>query len=264
MKRATATRPIRLAPIQPGQRCAVSIEVARVITAAIADGRLKPGDRLPSERELARMLAVSRSSLRDALKVLTGMGVVRVRRNYGVFVAAPEEPQVAGSRPAPLPTADRPAIELFEIRRVLETQACAWAAKRATLEQLRRIDHAYARFSAKATEDSLDPEQANAFDIEIHALIAQATGNSLLAQMVTDLRQAAEKVRGWRDALQPDRIAANVADLGLIVDALRRGDAETARHAMLEHLIRGETATLQLRRTQRAQPGAAPSAKAQR
>ena len=257
-------RAIRLPAIQPGQRRAVSIEVARVITSAIADGRLGPGDRLPPERELARMLAVSRSSLRDALKVLTGMGMVQVRRNHGVFVARPGDARLGEERQPMLPTADRPASELFEIRRVLETQACAWAAERATLDQLRTIDDAYSRFSAQATDDTLAPEQANAFDIEIHALIAAATGNSMLAQMLSDLRQAAELVRGWQDALTPERIAANVADLGIIVDALRHRDAETARSAMLEHLVRGETATLELRRALRAQPPADSPPNAQR
>ncbi|HEV7326519.1 MAG TPA: FCD domain-containing protein [Bosea sp. (in: a-proteobacteria)] len=255
----TQERPrLKLAPIDTRQVRAVSIEVARVITAAIEGERLAPGDRLPPERDLAGMLKVSRTSVRDALKVLAGMGTLRIRRNHGVFVADAADRHIDGEGSAALSTANRPLSELFELRRVLETQATAWAAERASVEQLRQIDAVYGRFSLMATRDDLTREEANAFDIEIHALIAEASANSLVAQIVTDLRAAAERERGSLDGLRQERIASNVADFGAIVDALRRRDADAARAAMLEHLDRGQGSIIELREANGASSTTAP------
>lgn len=250
---------IHLRSIKSGQRRPVSIEVARAITRAIDDGHLRSGDRLPPERELARTLAVSRSSLRDALKVLAGVGLLEIRRSRGVYVADPEAPRYTIRKKTWTAAADPPAAEVFELRRILETEATALAATRANAAELEGIDRAYASFSAQATADMLTPRQANEFDIEIHALIAAASGNGLLAHELGKLRHAADEMRAWRDALKPGRIAANVADLGAIVDALRHRDAEAARAAMLEHLKRGEAAVLALRRLRRGQASASSS-----
>ena len=238
---------LKLPPIDTKQRRAVSIEVARVITEAIESERLRAGDQLPPERDLSGMLKVSRTSVRDALKVLAGMGLLQIRRNHGVFVADASDRRIDGEASAVLSTANRPLSELFELRRVLETQATAWAAERASSEQIQQIDAVYRRFSLLATRDNLTREQANAFDVEIHAMIAEASGNTLVAQVVTDLREAAERERGSLESLHPDRIAANVADFGAIVDALRHRDTEGARAAMLEHLDRGQSSIIEQR-----------------
>jgi len=251
-------RRLKLGAIDTKQRRAVSVEVARVITKAIESQRLRPGDRLPPERDLSSMLTVSRTSVRDALKVLAGMGVLQIRRNNGVFVADAADRHIDGEAKAALSTANRPLSELFELRRVLETQASAWAAERASLEQLRQIDAVYGRFSLMLTRDNLTREQANAFDVEIHALIAEASGNSIVAQIVADLRAAAERERGSLDSLRPERVAANVADFGAIVDALRHRDAEAARAAMLEHLDRGQGSILELREALGTLPAQSP------
>lgn len=82
-RRAKAAPELRLPRLRPGDGRLVGLEVARTLKTAIAAGQLVPGDRLPAERALAERLGVSRSSLRDALKVLSGLGLLEVRRNQG-------------------------------------------------------------------------------------------------------------------------------------------------------------------------------------
>lgn len=222
----------------------VSIEAARVIKNAIADRRLQPGDRLPPERELARMLGVSRTSLRDALKVLSGMGLVRVRRSHGVFVAPPEDRSSMSRHLARALLLDaRPIADLFEIRLAIETKGAAWAAARATDEQLATLAQRHDDMRQRAGSGSLSPKEANRLDTELHRLIAEATGNAILVRIVEDLRGLLEESRDRRE-MPPDRIADSVAEMGRIVGAICRRDPEEAELEMHAHLRQGERSNL--------------------
>lgn len=218
--------------LQP--RSLVSIKAVHAIKNAIADGRLKPGEQLPPERELARRLGVSRTSLRDALKMLSGMGLVDVRRSHGVFVARPEE-RLSRQLAHELLLDAQPLGDLFDIRLALETKAAAWAAERATDEQLATIAQCYEDLCQRVESEALIPEAADRLDGELHRLIIQATGNGTLLRLVERLRDLLEQSRG-RPTVIPGRITASLAEMGRIVRALCRRDGGEAELEMQAHL----------------------------
>src|SRR5579864_5019781 len=109
-------------------------KIALAIAAAISDGRYSPGDKLPSERELADDFGVCRPTIRDAMIALEFQGLVEARQGSGVYVkAAPQISEEASER-------DVSALELVEARRLFEGEACALAAATITDEQLALLD----------------------------------------------------------------------------------------------------------------------------
>ncbi len=231
--------------LQPNSR--VSIEAARAIKNAIADGRLRPGEQLPPERELARLLGLSRTSLRDALKLLSGMGLVEVRRSHGVFVARDEDRSSVSRRLAQSLFLDaRPFAELFEVRLALETKAAAWAAERANDEQLVTLAERYEAMRRRAEVGTLGLDEAIRLDSELHRLIAQATGNAILVRIMDHLRELLEQSRD-RTATVPGRIAGTVTEMGRIIQAVCRKDVQEAELEMYAHLRQGQWAITQRR-----------------
>lgn len=226
-----------------GPNSVVSVEAARAIKNAIVAGRLRPGERLPPERELARSLGISRTSLRDALKVLSGMGLVHVRRSRGVFVAPAERPEVTSRRLVGSLVLRGDVIDdLFEIRLVLETRAAAWAAMRATDARLGVLVARYDELRGRAEQEMLTVEEANRLDSELHRLIAEATGNGVLVRIMEHLRGLLDESRD-RTAMVPGRIARSVEEMGRIVEAVRCRDPQEAELEMYAHLKRGEMAS---------------------
>ena len=116
-------------------------QIARTIAASIEDGRYAPGDRLPSERELADDFGVSRPTIRDAMIALEFQGLVEARQGSGVYVkAARQIAEDAAER-------DVSALELAEARRLFEGEACALAAATITEEQLGQLDNLLAEMA---------------------------------------------------------------------------------------------------------------------
>ena len=115
-------------------------DVVRQIRNLIDEGTLKPGDRLPSERELAEQLQVSRSSLREAMRTLELQGLVVSRPGAGTFVSNDTNGSVADALTAYLADGKDALKDVFEMRHILEPQMAALAAGRATPEDLQRLE----------------------------------------------------------------------------------------------------------------------------
>lgn len=222
----------------------VSVEAAQAVTSAIAAGRLRPGDKLPPERELSAILGISRASLRDALKMLSGMGVVQIRRSDGVFVSGLKEP------PAPTRKKDNALLlqrgstaELFELREVLETQAAGWAAVRANAGDLDEMRALHAELQSRAQQGLLTSVEARRFDSKLHRLIARSTGNSVLLQVMDNLRDLLDESRDLT-AVVPGRMAMSIEEIGRVVDAIQQRNPARAQQAMFTHLKMGEQANM--------------------
>jgi GntR family transcriptional regulator, transcriptional repressor for pyruvate dehydrogenase complex len=227
--------------INPKKGVDISVEIVRQIKTAIANRTLSPGHRLPAEREWAMELGVSRATLRDAIKVLSGMGLLQVRRNKGVFIANPESLETTLNRVAEVLLLQRgPLADLFEVRIVLESQAARWAAERAPVEIMKRLQHAYQCLLDKQADGSLTEEFANEIDRQIHRLISEGSGNAVLINVVENLRELQESSRSLGGVLTARRIATNVIDLGNILGAIEMRDGLAAHEAMMDHLTRGE------------------------
>jgi len=225
----------------PIERRKVYEQVSERLSAQIGT-TLQPGDALPSERELAERYGVGRSSVREALRMLESRGLIE-SRGSGTFVIAPwrnpfQEPLslvVAGE--------DVDRTQLFEVRRMLEAEAAALAAKRRSLGDLELMHEATDEMEAAI--DSADAYVAA--DIRYHLVIAEATGNRLLLHLMQAIRERLTEMFGtvFKFPGGPER---SVAQHRLITQAIAAEDAERARQAMTEHILRVEQELAQLDR----------------
>jgi GntR family transcriptional repressor for pyruvate dehydrogenase complex len=197
----------------------------------IESGELKAGDKLPPERELARLVGVSRASVRAGLQSLAAVGIVDARRGAGTFVA--KGPPLLDVNPLSLFTALHgiPRDELFETRRVIEIDVAGLAAERARGEELAAISEEVMEMYASVD----DVHRFLIHDIRFHRAVAAAARNPLLAaimEMVADLfyDQRKRTVNQWRDA--PDAADQHRQ----IYQAIRAGDVQGARREMDTHL----------------------------
>src|SRR5436189_5680381 len=135
--REAGRQPIELGPIKSTR---IYEEIVRQVKQLIAEGRLKSGDQLPPERELAEKFVVSRTSVREALRALESLGFVEIRPGEGTFVREMSVDSLVGPL-ALVMTSQREAIgELFEARRVLEPAIAALAASRATPDEVQEME----------------------------------------------------------------------------------------------------------------------------
>ncbi len=210
----------------------VNESIVRAIQDQIRRGELKAGDRLPPERQLASMFAASRSSVREALRVLELSGLVHSRHGEGNFVT---EALAAGALTLVdfLERQRAGLLDLSEARKVFEPYLASVAASRATADNLEEL-----RRAAGEEEKHLragQPQAAFRADRAFHQAVAAATGNQTLVTLhsyLSDLVAA-----GRREALENDvRRAQSAFDHRRVYQAIARRDGAAARAAMLRHL----------------------------
>ena len=206
-------------------------QVVIQIREMIQQGKLKPGDRLPPERELAKRLGISRASLRAGLRFLAAIGVLTSRHGSGTYIA--DGPPALDSAPLSMLAALHgfSADKMFEARRLVEVAVAGLAAEHAT-------DHDLRRMAEEVTETyaALDnPQEYFIHDFGFHRAVAAASGNPILAtfmEMVSDVLYQRR-----RNTVGPVRDLQESAEMHRkIYRAIRARDADAARAAMSEHL----------------------------
>ncbi|THC45353.1 FadR/GntR family transcriptional regulator [Massilia sp. Mn16-1_5] len=217
------------------------------LTDSIRGGSLKPGDKLPTESEIMRLLGVSRTVVREAISHLQAASLVETRHGIGTFVIEPPAAAPMGLDPATVLTM-RDVLALLELRISLETEAAGLAAARRSDEQLAQLRAALDSFeaSARAGEPTVAP------DLAFHLQLAQASGNryfhDILSHLGTNIipRARLNSAQIARDdpAQYLERV---IGEHEAIYGAIARGDAEAARKAMRTHLSNSR------KRLQRAQ-----------
>jgi GntR family transcriptional repressor for pyruvate dehydrogenase complex len=206
-------------------------EIVDQIQELIAAGRIKPGDRLPPERELAELFKASRNSVRDAIRVLEQMGLIESRQGDGTYVRSVSAEELAEPLALMLLQSRTQMRELWEVRRVLEPALAGFAAARITDEELDELDMVLETQRRKVEAGFIPLEEDTAF----HNGIAEAARNTVMLRaldtLVDLLRQSRE-----RSLQQHDRPAYSLAGHRRILAALHRRDPEGARSEMLRHL----------------------------
>jgi GntR family transcriptional repressor for pyruvate dehydrogenase complex len=200
----------------------------------IASGDLRPGDRLPAERELSTELGVSRPTIRAGLRALSAMGVVKSRHGSGTYI--PDGPPTLGSEPLRFLAAlhGLPREEMYEARRVLEVSAAGLAAKRASAEHLASIAEEVASLFASID----DPQEFLVHDIRFHRAVAAASGNRIIASLVEMVSALYYEHRRDTAARATDRNLRDAADLHRgIYQAIRKHEIEQAESLMSRHLL---------------------------
>jgi GntR family transcriptional repressor for pyruvate dehydrogenase complex len=196
----------------------------------ILTGKLAPGDRLPSERELSEQLGVSRSVVREALGRLASLGLVKSTHGSGTRVEAPSSRQVTLGYQRLLSRPDFRLEDLAEVRLPLETAIAGLAALKRTEEHLARLQETQ---QVLGNPDSTLAEQVQA-DMAFHGVLAEATRNPLFQTVLAPIQQllieSRQRTLGRYGAALAHRHHAR------ILAAVEAGDAAAAREAMREHL----------------------------
>lgn len=207
-------------------------QVAEVVTGAIRRGEHPPGSRLPSERDLAETMGVSRPTVREAITALEIQGFVSSRHGSGVYVNDPQPRRGSGGRDL-----DVGAFELTEARRAVEPEVAALAAMAVTDEQLAELERALGDMQ-RENDTGAEGEQA---DRRFHLTIAGATRNSALMATVEHLWDLRYKSPLCMEMLSRARSAGDlprIEEHRRILSALRAHDSAGARAAMRDHLSR--------------------------
>jgi GntR family transcriptional repressor for pyruvate dehydrogenase complex len=166
----------------------------------ILDGRLKPGDRLPREADLAEQLAISRGSLREAVRALSMIRILDVRQGDGTYVTSLRPELLLETMGFIIDFhQDSSILDLFEVRRALEPMAAQKAAvlisDEDAAELLRLVD---------AVGPSSPVEDLVANDLEFHHRIAEAAGNTVLCSFIDGVAGRTQRARVWRGVTQED------------------------------------------------------------
>lgn len=228
-----------LVPPAPGPLHAerLSDRLAALLAKKIEAGRMRPGDRLPTEAQLAIDHGVSRSVVREAVHQVRSRGLLVSRQGSGMFVAVPP-PQGLPFDPKVLESMDA-VLEVVELRRVLEGEMAALAALRAT-----RAEVAGLRRALKAIDSAVDAGQLGlAEDFAFHRAIGAATHNAQFVRLLIFIEQYlldAMRVTKSNEARRAEWMEQVRGEHRAIVDAIDGRDAEAARRAAVRHHLRGE------------------------
>jgi GntR family transcriptional repressor for pyruvate dehydrogenase complex len=222
-----------LAPIKSTR---IYEEIVRQVKAMIAEGRLKNGDRLPPERDLAEKFVVSRTSVREALRALESLGLVEIRPGEGTFIREMSVDALV----EPLAVSQREATgELFEARRLLEPSLAALAASRATPEELQEME----RILDEQAKEIAAGRTGLAQDAQFHAAIGAASHNRAITRIAHAIMDLLAQSR--EDSLNtPGRPTRSHESHRRVLAAIRVRDAEAARLAMLQHIESVESLVL--------------------
>ena len=200
------------------------------IKGMLTNGDLRPGSRLPVEKDLATMLGVSRGSLREGVRALATLGVLETRQGDGTYVTALD--------PRTLLSPLGFLADLLAVRRVLENESVALAATRLTDEQLAELDGILRTVDGiLESEPDMDLEAFIHADTEFHRLIARASGNPPLAAIIDTLVGRTFRARLWRAISHRGSVRETQAEHRAILDELMRHDPERARIRMAVHLL---------------------------
>lgn len=208
----------------------VTATLIGVFKRLISEGSLTPGHRLPAERELAELFGVSRSSLRQALKVLEIMGVISQRVGDGTYLNT-AAPAILAEPLEFLILLDGLSFhELMEARLIVEPELAARAAARATLEDVAELQQVLTEMEASRKDDGRFTE----FDLLFHKTIFRIAGNRVCSLMFTVVHQSLERLIHLTSQLvEPEHTLQLHRRIFL---AIRRKDADDARRRMIEHL----------------------------
>jgi len=234
---------IVLEPIRPKK---ISEEIVDQIKQLISKGELKPGDRIPSERELATMLGVSRPSVREAIMVLEAMGFLESRQGGGTYVKALTESSIMDPLAKLVEKRDPELLRaLAEVRMGLESWSAYLAAQRATERDVAELRRLYYVMEKQAARGGWDPE----VDAEFHYAITAASHNSLqmhVLDSVHSLFNATIQVALMEFYQQKGHIQLLLNHHRSIMEAIEAHEPEKARQKMMEHLQMVEEKMAQL------------------
>lgn len=217
--------------IKPINKISISEEIAQQIMDLISSGDLKPGQRLPSERELCKYFGTGRSSLREALRCLSIMGVLDARVGEGTSIAIDGAKFLGKAVEWRLITEKHDIENLLEVRMALEGVAAYKAAEIGRNEDIEALEKLIERMRGTLS----DAKRFASLDLQFHVAIAKASENLLLSDLISMIR--GQLVRGLSTVLElPDALSLSLTEHLVILEAIKSGAKEKAGNAMRAHL----------------------------
>lgn len=200
----------------------------------VANGTLKKGDKLPSERELVEQLQVSRTSIREALRALQIIGLVECRQGEGNYIRQKFENSLFEPLSIMFMLQESNPIEIIEVRRIIEIEAVRMAAPKITDEQLESLDTLVKNF-----KDSKSEETNVKIDKKFHYEIAQASGNFLLLSILNVISELIDSFIAdarRRIIVDENNIELLAKQHEAVLDGLKNHNSQSAAEAMKRHL----------------------------
>jgi GntR family transcriptional repressor for pyruvate dehydrogenase complex len=204
----------------------------RLLLDHIESQGLQGGERLEPERELAKILGISRPSLREAIQILQVQGRLRVKHGIGIFVLDQADGEKLRES---LRTAQHRIEELFQMREILEAPAVEWAAERRSEEQLTEMKLAARALNQAIARKPVDFENLRRLDMEFHLTIVRSAQNQFLNQTLGTLQEI--MFHSMDNTLKlPGRVDSSEHEHGMILDAIEKRDSITARLMIIQHI----------------------------
>jgi len=217
--------------LQPVSKTKFHEQIVEQVQALIEKGRLKQGDQLPAERELASIFKVSRHSVREAIRVLEQQRVLKSRPGSGTFIIIEDEPSVVESLANAILQEKNALEEIFQFRELLEPQIAGLAARNADTEDIRILEN----ILEKQQKEVDDIQASKVLDEKFHLALARATGNSVLLQVVELFGHILLKSR-HESSGSLHRNQLSVKGHKKILDAIKKKDPTAAGNLMAGHL----------------------------
>jgi GntR family transcriptional repressor for pyruvate dehydrogenase complex len=204
----------------------------RLLLDHIESQGLQGGDRLEPERELAKILGISRPSLREAIQILQVQGRLRVKHGIGIFLLDQADGEKLRES---LRTAQHRIEELFQMREILEAPAVEWAAERRSEEQLAEMKLAARALNQAIARKPVDFENLRRLDMEFHLTIVRSAQNQFLNQTLGTLQEI--MFHSMDNTLKlPGRVDSSEHEHGMILEAIEKRDSITARLMIIQHI----------------------------
>ena len=211
---------------------ALTDEAIEKIKSMIVSGALQPGDRLPKEADLAADLGLSRSSLREAVRALSMVNILDVRRGDGTYVTSLAPPVLLEALTFIVDFhRDDSVLEFLQVRRILEPAAAAMAAERISEPETEKLTSLLEGLSAETSVDQLVEA-----DLEFHRQISACSGNSVLYSLLETLSGPTTRARVWRGLTQEGSVKRTLDEHRALLDALTTHDPEAARSWATVHI----------------------------
>lgn len=202
-----------------------------ILTMITIEKRFSPGEKLPNENDMSEELNISRTTLREAIRILATHGVLEIRRGLGTYVREDLNINEVGDF-EPLAGVKANAKDLYEIRLIFEPEAAYLAALRASDEEIDRILHLGRRIEEAIAGNENRTEAERAF----HKAIAKATHNAFMNQLMPVIYQAIDK--GVKLSVSRQKaVEDTVTDHRMIMEFMRTRNAEGAKSAMKIHIL---------------------------
>ena len=218
--------------LKPMQKVLVSDEIIEQIKNLILEGKLRPGDQLPSETKMASQMKVGRSTIREALKVLIHLGFIE-RTNKVAVISDRIQETVSPHDIVERFKKQRNVLDMIEFRKIIEPDMASLAAIRSDKMDISLLQ----KDVAAMTKYTDDPEAFLKYDHHFHLHIAQGAKNQILIEVIRGIQDILEKTQG-----HIIRKSTTISERSLefhrnIFNAIKNSKPETARRQMYEHLL---------------------------